>query len=334
MKQIRLGTVGSGMIVHMILDAAKETEGIELTAVYSRDMAKGQALGEKYGAVRVYTDLEAFLQDETVNFVYIASPNSLHFEQARMALLAGKHVICEKPLCPTVAQAEELVRLARERGLFLIDATPTAFLPNLDILRQKLEQIGPVRLVLSNFSQLSSRYPALLAGQLPNVFNPEFAGGCLMDINYYNLYLNVALFGKPREAVYYPNLYQGKIDTSGVLVLRYDGFVSQASGAKDTWGENFFQIEGEAGYIRVCGSTNMLPEVHVVTREGREICNGQTGGSAWFYEVQEITRLILAEDHRAIDARLAVTLQVIETLEQVRKQAGIVFPGDSAGQSV
>ena len=78
MKEIRLGTIGSGFIVHNILDNVQRTEGICLEAVYSRSEETGQALGAKYGARKVYTDLDAFLQDDTVNFVYIATPNSLH----------------------------------------------------------------------------------------------------------------------------------------------------------------------------------------------------------------------------------------------------------------
>lgn len=326
MKTVKLGTVGSGMIVHMILDAAARTEGVVLSAVYSRSEEKGRSLAEKYGAARVHTNWDSFLEDPEVEAVYIASPNSLHVAQVRGALLAGKHVICEKPFCTDHAQARELAALARERNLMLLDATPTAYLPNLEVMRENLSAIGPVRLVLANYSQYSSRYPALLAGEMPNIFNPAFGGGCLMDINYYNLYTAVNLFGKPRKAVYYPNLYQNKVDTSGVLVLEYEGFLCQCAGAKDTWGENFFQIEGEQGYIRARGSTNMLPEVDVVTRKDRQSFNRQPEGSAWFYGVRRMIRLLQSEDREAIFRYQDVMLDVMEVLEQARKGAGLTFP--------
>ena len=95
MKELRLGTIGSGSIVHTILDNVKIVDGIRLTAVYSRTEEKGSQLAAEYGAERVYTDLDAFLGDEEMNTVYIASPNLLHYEQTKKALLAGKHVICE-----------------------------------------------------------------------------------------------------------------------------------------------------------------------------------------------------------------------------------------------
>lgn len=327
MKEIRLGTIGSGFIVHNILDNVQRTEGICLEAVYSRSEEKGRALGAKYGTRKVYTNLDAFLQDDTVNFVYIATPNSLHYAQTKKALLAGKNVILEKPFCTKAADATELIQLAEARGLFLIDAVPTAYLPNLEILKRELPKIGNIKLVMTNFSQYSSRYDKLLQGDLPNIFNPEFGGGCLMDINFYNIYLNVALFGKPRKTVYYPNRFQDSIDTSGIVILQYDGFVSQNAGAKDTWGVNFVQIEGDRGYIYVSGG-NGLESIRVVTKNGEAVFNAQDDPDRWSYEVSRITELVLSNDRHTLRTLLDVTQDVMETLEDARLSAGICFPGD------
>ena len=105
MNEVRLGTIGSGVIVRSILDAVKRTDGIRLTAVYSRTEEKGRALAQDYGAEKVYTDMDEFLSSNAINTVYIATPNLLHYEQAKKALLAGKHVICEKPFCTRLDQA-------------------------------------------------------------------------------------------------------------------------------------------------------------------------------------------------------------------------------------
>lgn len=328
MKEIRLGTIGSGVIVHSILDNVSRTPGIRLEAVYSRSREKGEALAEKYGAAKVYTDMDAFLADEDVDLVYIATPNLLHYPQAKKALLAGKHVLLEKPFCTKLEHAKELVQIARERDLILADAVPTAFLPNLQVLREHLPKIGKIKLVMGNYSQYSSRYDQVLAGEKPNIFNPEYAGGCLMDINFYNVYLNVALFGKPKNARYHPNLYPGLADTSGVMVMQYDGFVSTNTGAKDTWGVNFFQIEGEKGYIYIPDGPQRLLEVRVVTKSGEEVYNLQPDPDRWFYEIQSLTQLVLADDRAAINQRLETMLIVIDTMEQARKAAGIFFPGD------
>lgn len=328
MKEIKLGTIGSGVIVRSILDGVKATEGIALEAVYSRTEEKGRKLAGDYGASKIYTDLEDLFNDAEVNFIYVASPNSLHYEQAKAALLHGKNVICEKPFCTTRAKVEELTAIAKEKHLFLIDATPTAFLPNFDLLKQQVEKVGRKRLVMANYSQYSSRYDQVLKGEYPNVFSPEFAGGCLQDINYYNVYFNVALFGRPESAVYYPNMCASGVDTSGIVLMKYADFVSECTGAKDSWGVNYVQIEGEKGYIYIENGSNGISSVRVVTREGEEVFNEQPNPDRWFYEVQNITRLVLNDDYEGAYKRLETTADVIGVIETVRKQAGIRFAGE------
>lgn len=328
MEEIRLGTIGSGVIVHSILDGVAQTEGIRCAAVYSRTEEKGRALADAYGVKKVYTDMDEFLQDEETNFIYIATPNLLHYEQVKRALIAGKNVICEKPFCTKASQARELIELAEEKGLILVDAVPPAFLPNMEILKRELPKIGKIRLVMSNYSQYSSRYDLLLKGEVPNIFNPKYGGGCLMDINFYNVYINVALFGKPEKYVYYPNIFKNLADTSGIMVMQYDGFVSEAAGAKDTWGTNYIQIEGEKGYIYVEGGSNALSEIKVVTKEREEVFNEQTSDNRWLMEIQNMTKLLLAEDRNILKERLSVMEDVMEVLENARKAAGIFFPGD------
>lgn len=328
MKKIRLGTVGSGFIVRLILDNVKRTEGIELEAVYSRSLEKGEKLAGEYDCGKVYTDMDAFLADESIDLVYIATPNLLHYEQARTALLAGKHILLEKPFTTKAEHARELAALAKEKGLFLLEAAPTGFLPNFTILKEELKKIGKIRLVMSNYSQYSSRYDAVLRGEKPAIFDPEYAGGCLMDINFYNVMLNVLLFGKPKSAIYYPNRYPGLSDTSGVMVMEYDGFVSTNAGAKDTWGINFFQIEGEQGFIYIENGSNGLKSIRTVTKDSDDTYNAQPDPDRWFYEIREVTRILLEEDRESAAERLERTLEAVEVMESARKAAGILFPGD------
>lgn len=329
MKEIRLGTIGSGFIVHNILDAVEPVDGIRCVAVYSRMDDKAKGLAKKYQVEKTYTDMDAFLADEEINCVYVASPNLLHYEQTKKALLAGKHVLCEKPFCTKLEHAKELVSIAKEKGLFLMEAVPTTYLPNYEVLKNSLKKIGRIKLIQGNFSQYSSRYDAFLRGELPNVFNPAFAGGCLMDINFYNVYLQMALFGKPEKTVYFPNISDAvKIDTSGVLIMQYPDFVSTNTGAKDTWGDNFFLIEGEKGYIYAEGGSCSLRNLRVVTKESEENYWGQNDEDRWKYEMKHLTKILLADDYDTIYKKLEITLDTVEVIENARKEAGIYFPGD------
>lgn len=327
MEEVRLGTIGTGEIVHCVLDNVVETEGIKLEAVYSRTQDKAEELASKYGAAKVYTDMEEFLVDGAVNTVYIAVPNVLHYPYARAVLLSGKHVICEKPLVTRYAHAQELMDIAAERCLFLFEGVPTMYLPNYELLLETLPEIGRVKLVMSNYSQYSRRYDAVLRGETPNIFSLEYAGGSLMDINYYNVLLNVLLFGRPERAKYYPNMYRGLADTSGVLVMEYEGFVSSNVGAKDTWGINHFTIEGEKGYIRIA-EPNGISSVKVVTRSGEWTYNEQGVFDRWKYEVDGIVKLMQGDDYAGMRARLKVSLDVVRVMEGARLDAGIIFPED------
>lgn len=327
MDKIRLGTIGSGLIVRSILDAVKVTEGISLEAVYSRSGEKGRKLAAEYGAAKVYTDADKLFADDSVNFIYIASPNNLHYDYSKRALLAGKHVLCEKPFCTTMAQAEELYAIAEDKGLLLVEMVPTSYLPNYAPLKEAVKKIGDIRLVIGNYTQYSSRYDKLLAGELPNVFNAAFAGGCLMDINYYNVYLTLALFGLPEQAQYYPNMHGG-VDTSGNMLMRYPGFVASLAGAKDCHGESFYQIEGEKGFVNVIGGSNGLAKIRVVSGGSEELIDLQPNPDRWYYEIRNLVPLLLARDRQALNERRAITLMQTQLIESSRKAAGIIFPGD------
>lgn len=111
--------------------------------------------------------------------------------------------------------------------------------------------------------------------------------------------------------------------------MQYDNFVSTNTGAKDTWGINFFQIEGEKGYIYVEGGSSSLLSIRVVTKETDQIINNQEHPDRWLYEIQNLTPLLLADDYESVYEKLEITLDTVDIIEQARKAAGICFSGDS-----
>jgi len=328
MKEVLLGTIGSGFIVDYNLSNIEKTPGIKLVATYSRSLDKANEVKEKYHGEYAFDDLDSFLNCEQINAVYIASPNSLHYKQAKKALEAKKHVLLEKPFAPRLSEAKELLEIAKRNNVMIIDATPTFFLPNLNLIKDNINSLGDIKLIMGNYSQYSSRYDALLRGETPNVFNREFAGGALMDINYYNVYLTVTLFGKPIDGTYYPNLHSNGIDTSGVIELDYETFKVSLVGAKDTWGTNYYQIEGNKGYLYVTNGPSELKEIKLVTKNKDIVLNDQPCSERWFYSVQGYTKLLLSEDRSLIEKNHRIMLETIETVEKIRKKANIVFPGD------
>ena len=320
---MNIGIIGTSFILAEILPQMKAA-GMTLGAVCSRREETGQELADRYDIPAVYTRLEEMLADPTLDWIYVCSPNSLHYPQARAALEAGKNVLCEKPLVPTLKQARELSGLAKARGLFLFEAVTTAFHPNYALIRENLPRLGDLKMVLCTFCQYSSRYQALLDGKNPNVFNPAFAGGALMDLNLYNLHFAVGLLGAPKRVRYLASKYQNGIDTHGIALLEYEGFWCQCAGAKDGPAQNEVQLVGEKGYIRVTPSASNCQQVELCLRgeESQVITSPQNG---WYYEMQALARMANQGDLEGCYRLLDTSCQVVQVLEAARADAGLPF---------
>ena len=308
---MNVATIGTGGIVENFLEACKQND-ISCLAMYSRVKDHAKALAEKYQVESIYTDLDAMLAREDIDFIYIASPNSLHYSQAKKALHYGKHVICEKPFTSTLAE------FATSHHLFLFEAIVTLYMPNYTLIKENLAKLGPLRLVQCNFSQSSSRYDALLEGKITNVFNPAFSGGALADIGIYNLHYVIGLFGKPKAMRYYPNMHACGIDTSGVTILEYDGFIATCSCAKDSTSKNISQLQGEKGYLLMESQTSRCSSLKLVVKGEEQELTQPSNPISLYHEV----------DHERCQKQLAHSRLVMECYEKLRKDAGIFFEAD------
>lgn len=219
---LKLGIIGTSWISHEFITAAHQTGHYHLQAVYSRKMKTAQEFCEPYGAISCYTDFIDFLDSE-LDVVYIASPNSLHFDQAKLAILAKKHVIIEKPAVTTPSEWKELVKLANEHQVYLFEAArnyqEAAFQVIKDFLSNQ-EILG----ANFTFAKYSSKLPALLAGEIPNIFSDVYAGGALMDLGVYCLYLAIGFFGDPISSHYTAQQLPNSVDLYGQGVLIYPDF--------------------------------------------------------------------------------------------------------------
>lgn len=335
---MKIGTIGSGFIVRTILSKVAVTEGMECKAVYSRKEKTGRALADDFGVEKVYTDLDTMLADPELDFIYVASPNSLHYDHVKKALLAGKNVLCEKPMVPYGVQAAELIALAKEKKLFLIETITSLYHPHFAWVKERMSELGKLQMVTASYCQYSSRYDLLRAGKQTNIFDPAFMTGALMDINVYNIYLVVALLGKPDRVQYFAGKFENGIDTHGTVILQYGDVVCQCIGAKDTLCDNGVQIMGDAGYLKITPAPNNLQTAVMVRRSAEDA--GPMGTNLkqrknreevslpedqWFYEMQTISGLVAAGDYETCYGNLEIAQTVMEVLEQARKSAGLPF---------
>lgn len=221
---IYLGVIGTNWISHQFVQAALATKKYQLSAVYSRKLATAQEFGQKYGDVEYATDLTAFFAIENLDTVYIASPNSLHFMQAKEAILAGKNVIVEKPAFSTPQEMAEIIELAKQEQVYFFEAARNIHEESFKKVAEFLSSKGQIIGANFTYMKYSSRYDAVLAGEEPNIFSPKFSGGALMDLGVYPLYAALAWFGKPEEVFYFARKIATQVDGIGTIILRYDTF--------------------------------------------------------------------------------------------------------------
>ena len=325
---MKLGIVGSGKIVQEFLPWLASSPAFEVAALCStqRSADKAVALCAQYGVPLHVTDYSQLLA--AVDVVYIALPNLLHTAYVKAALEAGRHVIVEKPLAPCAGEAAALSALAHRKGCFLFEAVTTQYLENYRKLRQLLPRVGQVKLVQCNFSQYSSRYDAFCAGQTAPVFDPQQAGGALMDLAVYNVSYIVGLFGEPQQVHYAANVEKG-IDTSGILTMDYRSFKAVSIAAKDCAAPPRYVIQGTRGYLLQKSTANFCGPVTLHLNDGREehfSLNGKRPRCAAEFEI--IAHAIAAGDQELCSGMLETSLAVSRVLTAARQSAGIKFPCD------
>ncbi len=327
---MKIATIGSGMIAKLFLDAIQLVEGVECVAVYSRNEQTAKELAELYKVDKYFMEIDDMFRDQAIDFVYIASPNSVHYEQAKQALLSNKNVICEKPLTSTYEQLVELVELAKAKDLFFFEAITTTHLPNFKKFKNILHEVGNVRMVFANFLQYSSRMDALKAGKITNVFDPKFSGGALMDLNVYNLHFAIATFGKPENATYHPELFSNGIDIGGLLVLKYPGFIVSCAGGKHVQGQNNAVVYGEDGYITVDSEVSIFSSFELNTKNKQKTYNQQSIENRMVYELEDFKRVFETRDLNEYKQWTDHSLLVYYVLHRARKEAGVIFEDDEA----
>lgn len=321
---MRIGVIGTGSIVVAFIESARLVEGVSFEAVYSRRQETGDKFASANRIEKVYTDIDLLLQDSSLDTIYVASPNSLHFAHAKAALNAGKHVLLEKPFSGNVERAEELIALSKEKGLFLFETICNIHMPHMEYIKRRIQELGQLRLIQCNYSQYSSRYDALLAGETPNVFNPEFSGGALADLNIYNIHFTVYLFGVPKEIHYFANLHTNGIDTSGILILDYGKFKATLSAAKDSASYNVGQIQGETGHITIPNGVASIESVTLVS-EGTKKEVVEQDKPRLYYQVEVFKAMVDNHDFALRDKFLDHSLNVVKVAKAALKQVGLDF---------
>ena len=325
MNKIRFGIAGPGNIARKFAAAAKNLpEEVELIAVASRSLEKAREFSATYGIEHAFGSYEEMAASPLVDCVYVATPHPFHKPVAEIFLRAGKHVICEKPLCVNAREARELADCAREHGVFLMEAMWTTFLPAVRELLATIErgEIGDVLGLTADFCYASS--PA----EEKKIFRNDMAGGGLLDVGVYTLHFAAMVLGMMIDSVSAEaRIVNGVDGHTQVSILYTQGAIASLSSAITVQKPADAVIYGSRGYIRIPAfyTASKFTVVHG-TRE--ETFEHPYLGNGFEEEILEVVRCVREGKKESDLHSLERSIAVLEQMDEIRDMIGLSYPMD------
>lgn len=327
---MRFGTIGTSWICKAMTRAIARSESGEWYAAYSRELSRAQAFASD--GIVCFDSLEEMANCSEIEAVYVASPNVCHFTQCRLFLEHGKHVLCEKPLTLTVGQARELLALAEANGVLLLEAIMNVHVPQYRFLEHAVGKIGKITSAHLDFSQLSSKYGQLKAGELPNIFNLAMGAGCLMDLGVYNVNLALRLFGVPENIKASATFLASGADAAGSAILEYADKTVTLTYSKTGQASAGSQILGDEGSVTI-ESISRLQGIRLHSGDVDRILYGwdKAHEDSMLPELEAFCRM--AEEPKRHAKTIALyhrlMLDTAEVMERIRTECGISFPTEA-----
>ena len=328
----RWGILATGRIARDFARELRHVHGAEIAAVGSRSEESARGFAETYagGGCRAYGSYEALAADPDVDIVYVASPHALHHEHSRMALEAGKPVLCEKPLTMNVAEAEDLIALATERGLFFMEAMWSACHPVVRTLRDQVAEgrFGTPKQLHADLSWVVD------APADDRLLDPALGAGAVLDLGVYPLTFAELMMGPTTSIAATGTLDDRGVDLDVAIALRHQGGgVSALTCSMAAAGPGSASLATDLGLVDVPDPFHhpayavFVPEDggRPVRIEAEEPLLG-TGLGNEAAEVARCLRLGLTESPMVPHAQ---TLSVLRTSDEVRRQLGVRYAADA-----
>lgn len=320
---IKWGIIAPGGIANAFAKEVIKTKDGILSAVYGRNEDKTKEFAKMHKIDKYYTNIEEFLSDDNIDAVYIATPHSYHMDYAKKCVLAKKHVLCEKPFSYNQKTGKEVIDLAKENNVFIMEALWTLFLPAVNKAKKWIEEgkIGKIKLITANFG-IKSEFNAK-----HRLYNPDLAGGALLDLGIYPiLFSNYIANSYPIEIKSNAEFTKTNVDESDIINLKYkDGILSSLNCSLTAKLNNEAVIYGENGKI-VIPRFWASKEAYLYTEENTEKYIDEYEEAGYKHEIEEANNCIM---NKALESNVAShknTLELAKIMDEIRKQIGLVYP--------
>ncbi len=328
-SKIRWGILGCGRIARKFAADLRLVADAELTAIASRNKETLELFAKDFSCKYLHNSYEELAANSEVDVIYVATPHSHHHEHTMLCLNHHKAVLCEKAFAINSKQAIEMIKTARDKKVFLMEALWTKFLPHYKKLQELLQQktLGDIKSVLVNFGiKTSATHPQRL-------FDPALGGGSLLDIGVYNVFMTMTVLGKPDAIEATMTQASTGVDEQIAVLFKYkSGAMAQLFSSFSTNLPIQAEINGTEGCITLTPrfyepsatiqfSKQLLGEKETIQVE-------KEGGFGYQYEARHVNECLKKGLTESPVMTHADTLLLIEILDSIRTKAGIKYPAD------
>ena len=321
---LRWGVLAPGGIANDWVTTLHANSDQRVVAVGSRSAERGAAFAAEHGIPRSYDSYEALVGDPEVDIVYISAPHSHHRTLALLAIAAGKHVLVEKPIALSAAEAREIVAAARAAGVFAMEAMWTRFLPQSTVMRTLLDD-GVLGEIHSVTAELGFAFPEEHEGRM---YNPELGGGGVLDLGVYPVWFAHFALGAPSSVHTFGTLASTGVDAQAAIGLEYgSGVQAQLTVSMLAETRNGASIAGSAARIDI-DPLFIAPTTFSLTGgEGERLDWSDPeafpfwrDGLAW--QAAAVAKHVSDGLTEAPEHPLEQTIAQLETIDSVRTQLG------------
>ena len=321
--KLNMAIIGTGRMASVMAETARKVRGVKLYAVASRDASRASEFGEQHGIKKMYGSYEELAEDSKVDFVYIATPHSEHFENAKLFLEHGKHVLLEKAFTLNAQQAEALYEIADSRQLLLTEAMWVRFMPMAGIIRDVLESkvIGEPVMLTANLGYNVRRKQRLI--------EPALGGGTLLDLGVYPLNFAAMFFGLEISEVHAACTYTSKhLDEQESITLKYPSgkmavLTATMAGVSDRKGI----ITGTKGYM-IAENINNFESITVYDLDNKQLSTYKRPkqNTGYEYEVEAFAKAVKQGASDCQEMPRSETISIMHLMDEIRRQFGVVYP--------
>ena len=320
---IKWGIVGAGNIAHSFSKDLALVDGGQLVSVASRSLEKARTFAKEYGAPYAFGSYEELFHSNTVDIIYLATPHTSHADLSIAAMKAGNAVLCEKPLGVNASEVQAMVAAAKENNVFLMEALWSRFNPTIKKVKELVDNgtIGDIGYLHSDFA-----FYALDRDENGRLLNPDLAGGSLLDIGIYPIFLAYLLLGMPKDIKATANFYKTGVEVQCSMILNYDNAQAILYSGLNSNSEKKSEIAGSKGTIFI------HPRWHETTgftlEKDGEVVSNELGkrGKGYVHEIEEVHDCLNSGKKESALWSHQNSLDLITIMDTVREKTGIVFP--------